>query len=179
MDIGSFFLILALFILVGLFVARPFFENRARVVTRQEHEMSALLAERDRIINALQELDFDYQMGKIPEEDYPTERAYLLQTGAETLRRLDELQLASPVASAEDRIESAIRERRAERLHQPQTAGVPGIPFRGIGAQDDDLEALIASRRRAMEGRSGGFCPQCGNPVTKTDKFCPRCGDKL
>ena len=46
-------------------------EQRARRVTEEEHELSALMAERDRVINSLQELDFDFKLGKIPEEDYP------------------------------------------------------------------------------------------------------------
>jgi hypothetical protein len=41
---------------------------------------------------------------------------------------------------------------------------------------DDDLEALIASRRRDKEEKAAGFCSQCGSPVHQADKFCPRCG---
>ena len=33
------------------------------------------MAERDRVINSLQELDFDFKLGKIPEEDYPVQRS--------------------------------------------------------------------------------------------------------
>ena len=69
MEIGSIFLILALFILVALFVARPFFENKSVSVTEKEQEISSLMAEHDRVLGALQELDFDHYMGKIPEED--------------------------------------------------------------------------------------------------------------
>ncbi len=84
MDIGSLFLILALLILVGLFISKPLFERRAIAVSslsnREDHDLSALLAERDRILNALQEMDFDYNLGKIPAEDYPAQRAALVHT---------------------------------------------------------------------------------------------------
>lgn len=83
MDIGSILLILGLLLLVTLFIARPLMEKRSVVVSQEEHELSALLAERDRLLNALQELDFDYAMGKIPEEEYPAQRSVLLQRGAE------------------------------------------------------------------------------------------------
>ena len=78
MDIGSIFLILALLILVALFVSRPFISRSQETVSLtldpQDHERSSLLAERDRLLNALQELDFDATLGKIPEEDYPAQR---------------------------------------------------------------------------------------------------------
>lgn len=185
MDIGSLFLILALFILVVLFVARPFFENKSVSVTETEHEISAMLAERDRILGALQELDFDYQMGKIPEEDYPVERSALLQKGAIALRRLDELQHVSAAESAEERIEAVVAARRADaaRVRPPVPAGVSTSASAVSGQPpmdpDDDLEALIASRRRDKGEKSAGFCSQCGSPVHQSDKFCPRCGEKL
>lgn len=181
MDLGSFFLILALLIVVALFVARPFFENKSQSVTEQEHQISALMAERDRVINALQELDFDYQMGKIPEEDYPVERNALMQLGAETLRALDELQKSNESVSAEERLENVIAARRADaaRVRKPVPAGVASGGNNGEMPVRDDLETIIASRRRQQEEKAGGFCPQCGGPVHRSDKFCPRCGVSL
>ncbi|MEA3351438.1 MAG: hypothetical protein U9Q82_12510, partial [Chloroflexota bacterium] len=67
MSLSSIFIILAILILTALFISRPLFEPSSTVVTQVEHELSALLAERDRIVNALSELDFDHDLGKIPE----------------------------------------------------------------------------------------------------------------
>jgi len=96
MQIAAIFFTLAIFILVAMYLYAPFMERRARRVTEEEHELSALLAERDRVINALQELDFDFKLGKIPDEDYPAQRAGLLQKGADILRRIDTLTLSPP-----------------------------------------------------------------------------------
>ncbi len=96
MEIGSIFLIIALLLLVGLFVSRPFMEEKpvkSYAVNIQEHERSALLAERDRLVTALKELEFDNLLHKIPDEDYPNQRARLLEQGAEVLRKLDDIQL--------------------------------------------------------------------------------------
>lgn len=189
MDIGSIFLILALFILVGLFVARPFFENKSIAITEEEHQLSSLMAERDRIINALHELDFDYTLHKIPEEDYPAQRAALLAQGSAVLRQIDELQQTEETESVETRIEAAIAARRADlaRGQQVQPAGNGNIQptaepvLAAIATRDpnDELEAMIAARRRTKEEKSSGFCPQCGGPVQKSDKFCSRCGTTL
>jgi hypothetical protein len=189
MDIGSIFLILALFIVVVLFVARPFFEKQSKMVTREEQEVSFLMAERDRVINALQELDFDYTLHKIPEEDYPAQRAALLERGAEILRKMDELLPTMGFDSAESRIESAIAARRADYAREraavqsstvPATNGAVAVQMvSSNGKPDDPLEAMIAARRRVREEKPGGFCSQCGNPVHISDKFCPRCGANL
>lgn len=183
MDLGSFFLILALLTLVVLFVSRPFLESKKASIRTlsgpREQKISTLLANRDQIINALKELDFDYQLGKIPEGDYPNQRAALLNQGADILRELDSLQAgkAGQAETAETRLEQALASQRAAL-----SPAYPGIPASGNGngeAVDDDLEVLIASRRRARKEKSGGFCPQCGGPVQQSDRFCPKCGSEL
>lgn len=88
MDIGAIFLLMALFTLVAMFLAQPYMERRAKIVSAEEFEHSTLLAMRDRYINALKELDFDHELGKIPAEDYPAQRAELLKKGADALRQI-------------------------------------------------------------------------------------------
>jgi hypothetical protein len=195
MDIGSIFLILALLILVGLFISRPLFERKAIAVSPEEHEFSFLMAERDRILTALQELDFDHTLGKIPEADYPAQRASLLQRGADILRQLDKYDHKSSQGDWESQIEAAIAARRRETGKQFNRRGssyrssasedaVQDIQEPGVAptsqplsnSMDDDLEAQIAARKRVKPGKAAGFCPQCGRAVQKSDKFCPNCG---
>lgn len=183
MDIGSIFLILAFFILVALFVSQPFMNRRTAVEsasdTAENHEVSALLAERDRILGAIQELDFDYTLGKIPEEDYPGQRAVLLQRGADVLRQLDEHQPDSAAEDVEARIEAVVAARRMDARRVPAGNGVRLQPANAVITEDDDLEALLANRRRERQEKSAGFCPKCGGPVQKSDRFCPKCGKDL
>jgi rubrerythrin len=162
MQLVSIFLTLGILVFVGLYLYAPFLERRARRVTAEEHELSTLLAERERALNALQELDFDYKLGKVPEEDYPAQRAHLLQKGAEVLKRLDEL---APQKNEETRIERAIAARRKKTSAST--------------ASDDEIESLIASRRKAHKGKSAGFCSKCGKPIMDSDKFCPSCGQPV
>ena len=168
MELTAIFFSLAVLILVGIYLYAPFMERRARRVTEEEHELSALMAERDRVINSLQELDFDFKLGKIPEDDYPVQRAGLLQKGADILRKIDSL--APQTTSAQDteaRLERAIAARRADA-----STAKPEV-------SDDDLESMISSRRKGRTNKSAGFCPKCGKPVMVTDRFCPSCGKSL
>jgi zinc-ribbon domain len=177
MDIGSIFLILALLIPVLLFISRPLFERSSASVTHEEQDVSTLLAKRDQVVTTLQELDDDYNLGKIPSENYPTQRLTLLQNGAEILRQIDAYQMAPTAVTAEDRLEAALAARRftLDGTHaslRKNGNAVPPVP-------DDDLEQRIASRRRSMQGKAGGFCPKCGRPVQASDRFCPKCGATL
>lgn len=178
MDIGSIFLILALVLLVSWFVSRPLMDRKnedALLVNRmtaeqREHRRSALLAERDRLLTALQDLDFDNGLGKIPEEDFPQQRQFLLQAGADILRELDTLEPQERKSgSAEERVEAAVAARRADSAS----------PRKPLANAEDDLEDLIAARRRSRQEKSAGFCPQCGKPLQKSDQFCSRCGASI
>lgn len=203
--IGSLFLVLALALIVGLFIGRPFLlgdkqETSAAVMTAEqerEHTRSALLAERDRVLNSLQELDFDFALGKVPAEEYPMQRATLLQHGADVLRRLDQMQAAGSTVTApassgsvEDRIEAAVAARRADAQQRAKGAlSKEGRPVQAIhgdsgvavapNKREDELENFIASRKRQRKETAAGFCPGCGKPVQKSDKFCSKCGASL
>ncbi len=168
MELTAVLVSLALLILVAVYLYAPFVQRRARRVTEEEHELSALLAERDRVINSLQELDFDYKLGKIPEEDYPTQRTSLLQKGADILRQIDTLApQPTSVQDVDARIEQAIAARRAD-------ASVVRTQV-----SDDDIESMVSARRKGRKEKSSGFCPKCGKPVMVSDRFCPSCGKSL
>jgi hypothetical protein len=65
-------------------------------------------------------------------------------------------------------VEKAVAARRADT-----SAAQAGV------RDDDDVEALISSRRKARKEKSGGFCPRCGKPVLVSDRFCPHCGKSI
>lgn len=169
MDLGAILLLIALFLGVSLYLAAPLINNRVRRAPQETQEVSSLMAERDRVINALQELDFDFSLGKIPEEDYPSQRAELLQKGADILKRLDALNhvASSSGRDAESRLEKAVAARRADASKQPGQLS------------DDKIESMLAARRKARKTKSAGFCPRCGKPILTTDQFCSNCGKTL
>ena len=194
MDVPSLFLILAVALLVGVFVSRPFANQRSAneklirpAAEESEIRRSTLLAERDRILMALQDLEFDFTLGKIPAENYPVQRAELLNKGATVLRQLDELAGIIASSSAESRVEAVVAARRADAVVQPArqaeavSAGYPapaGVR-RPPAAGEDDIEAMVAAHRQVRQEKAGGFCPKCGRPAAKSDKFCSRCGAVL
>lgn len=196
--IGSLLLILAVIVVVALFIFQPFLRNQAvrssnsdvaNAEKEQDHLRSSLMAERDRILTALQELDFDYALGKVPEDEYPIQRTALLKNGADVLRKLENIKLVrtpakfaqeGPADTMESKIEAAVLARRADAVKAggPQPAKAFSSTNGGV-KKKDEIEDLIASRKRERKESSAGFCPGCGKPVQKSDKFCSRCGTVL
>jgi len=156
MDLAAVLFLIALLLAVSLYLVAPVMNNRPRRRTEETQEVSSLLAERERLLNALQELDFDFQLGKIPEEDYPDQRADLLKRGAEVLKKLDALAASRP---------QLVTQRAGDSAE--------------AGLSDDDIESLLAARRTARKTKSAGFCPRCGKSILITDHFCPHCGKAL
>ena len=156
MELGAILLLVGVLVFVVIFVARPFTEHWQTNV-QNEHEISVLLANRDNALSAMQELDFDFKLGKIPAEEYSVQRASLLKMGAEVLRRLDEVQDAQLAPTEEPGKPAAIEQ-----------------PIKQLA--DEDLEDLIAKRRATRQQRAAGFCPKCGKPILQSDLFCSSCG---
>ena len=172
MQISALLLTLGVIILVGLYLYAPFLERQSRRVTEEEHELSSLMAERDRAINALQELDFDFNLGKIPEGEYPEQRSDLLQKGADIMRKIDSFSpKADSAQDTESRLEKAIAARRADGSSQSTELTTE--------LTDDDIESMIIDRKKSHKDKSAGFCPNCGKPIMTSDRFCPSCGNGL
>jgi hypothetical protein len=152
MDIGSVFVIAGIFLLAGLFVVRPFFERDRRGEDRVRHRYSHLVAEKERLLEAIQELDLDLELKKITPEDHARKRSQLTAEAARILKELDQLQSTDP-----------------------------GLPKAQPGAGDevDELEALISSRRKELHGSPEAFCPHCGKKVQEEDQYCTHCGEKI
>jgi hypothetical protein len=176
MDIGSIFLLLGIVVVVFIFIYQPFIDTKNRKVlltqavplVEKEMHISSMLAERDRILRALQELEFDYTLGKIPEEDYPTQRQFLLVKGAEIIKTLEEIEGIANYADPIQMIESVIDANRVDGRNKDVKMD-----------KDLDIESMIAARKRSKENKPDGFCPKCGKPISKNDQFCSKCGNTL
>jgi hypothetical protein len=159
MELGAIFLLLGVLVIVVLFVAQPFTKHW-RFKVQSSHEISALLAERERALNALQELDFDNVIGKVPAGEYSAQRASLIQKGSVILRQLDEIRDVQ-LSAVDDPVEPATDKQYAKVL------------------SDEDLEDLISKRRAVRQHKTAGFCPNCGIPIFQSDQFCPSCGQMI
>ncbi|GAB4271557.1 MAG: hypothetical protein Kow0080_17100 [Candidatus Promineifilaceae bacterium] len=164
MSLGSIFLGAALLLVVGLFVARPFLVPHAHAPQpgKKMSRRQQLLAQKEEILEAIHDLEFDYETGKIPVELFEHQRELLKVQAANVLKELDALKAqhpAKPKSRKEQDIEAAIMKRRKQVKEHASVKSTPA-----------------SNGRTAKAAR---FCPECGEQVAPSDKFCVSCGHKL
>jgi Double zinc ribbon len=145
-------------------------------ITSAEETVDELLAQRDAVFQALRELRFDHEVGKITDEDYFAFEGSLKQTAANSLRALDEWE-AGADSSLDVAIESAVAARAAA-----MAAGGIACPNCGRPAGPEDRfcgrcgEALPEAPAAPPAVTA---CPNCGRPFEPGDRFCAGCGETL
>lgn len=112
MEAGSILFGLAMVILVGAYLAGPLSVPSQRRIGGADGELSTLISERERLLDAILELDADLGLGKLGDESYQQQRRALALQGAQVLRRLDELQGTTDLESD---LEAAIAELRQQQ----------------------------------------------------------------
>lgn len=85
-----------LILLTVLFVAYPLLQkSRHQVSFAINHQNEDLLARKNEIYTAVRDIDFDYRMGKLSDEDYQTLREQYKQEAVKIMQALDRLGGAS------------------------------------------------------------------------------------
>lgn len=180
MDIASLLLGLALLLLVVFIVARPLVERHS-LRERAPGHAEQLWFERERVLAALRDLDFDHATGKLLDADYTAPRAALVTQGVEILRQLDALGVVEPepqsgkpggAAVLDDEIEQAV----ARLRRQPAVDRTAGLAARDQGAAavaPPPLPAAVPSDIAPLA------CAQCGRHAHPADRFCGKCGAAL
>lgn len=163
--------------LVGLYVGQPLLDAGRRRRPRRTVRLG-LLVQKDALLAQIQDLDFDFETGKLPEASYRGQRAELVAEAKSVLKQLDRL---DEVTKSDDDLR-------------------PDAEFGQALALDADIEAAVTRIRQGRwrvakpvrepagdngrEKRPVGdgqnkFCPQCGRSTDPGDKFCAACGYRL
>ncbi len=107
---------------LGLFVFLPLLEreeispDRPGVragSARQRQVLEMLHAEKDRVLRAIRDLDFDYDLDKLTDTTYAAQRIHLIRRAVAILKRIDELE--AEAAGQQARVEAAVAALRGTR----------------------------------------------------------------
>ena len=158
MNLGAIFVGLALVVLVISFVISPFREKTSRKLAPAASNDANPASQREQVILALRDLDFDYQTEKIGEDDYARTRTQLLAEAAEFIQ----------AEQREDaRIEDLIRARR-EAASPSQKCPECGRQLRSGDLICPGCGSITTVR-----------CQSCGQANRPDDNFCTKCGTRL
>jgi hypothetical protein len=94
MSAAGIFLLLAFLVGAAAIIAWPLLQNQGQTKPGGGalSGLAQLQAEHEAILIAVRDLDFDYQTGKLTQEDYSAQRESLIQRGVEILKLIDERQ---------------------------------------------------------------------------------------
>ncbi len=152
-------------------------ETQPAVASAQE-EIDELLARRDAVFQALRDLNFDHQVGKVTNDDFAVFEANLKESAADTLAAIDQWESAVDQAmnAALDR---EIEIRRAELLDGGRSCPRCGRP----AVAEDKFCAACGAALPVPETKPAPaaqrFCRKCGRPAEPADRFCGGCGAAL
>ncbi|MFQ5595681.1 MAG: zinc ribbon domain-containing protein [Anaerolineae bacterium] len=156
--------------------------------------LAELIAQRDAVYDAIRDVDFDRETGKLTSEDHRLMRERLTAEGVRLLQELDRLMQSNVREDIEREIE---REVAALRQTAPAEAGEEQLtprprpkPERVPTAERSDREVSICPTCGEAIRASAQFCthcgasliltcPQCGVTVAPDDRFCRSCGAHL
>ena len=152
MQSGSFIIVIFIFVLSGFYILRPIFVGSNRGARSGSSRRDSLIAERERLLNAIEELDLEFELNKISSTEHARNRDILLAEAAKVLYELDGLSGSSG------------RKQKKAASNKDE---------------DDDLEKLISERRKQLKGEKSIKCTLCGKPIDKDAQFCSHCGGAL
>ncbi len=191
MDIGAILFSLAMLLLVAVYVLQPLAGSGRGRDRDSGQEFSALQAERDRVLDLIQEIDMDHSMGKVSEEDYQRQRQVLAIEGAEILKTIDKLQQNGTPDKSAIELEAAVAQLRGKSSVTSMELEAAVAELRGTSSVTSmELEAA-ATEARGKSSTPGPqiaqsssdpieeACPTCGERILHGDRFCSNCGEAL
>jgi hypothetical protein len=153
-------------------------ETSAAEPSTATETLDELLAQRDAAFQALRDLHFDHQVGKVTEEDMVAFEANLKMTAADALRRLDEWE-----AQTDNNLDLEIELAVAARRDALQTPGQVCPSCGQLTAAGDAFCAAcgqpLAAAAPIAAAPAACACPRCGRAYEPGDRFCAGCGQTL
>jgi len=137
-----------------------------------------LLARRDAVFQALRDLNFDHQVGKVTDDDFAVFEANLKEAAADTLAALDQWE------AAVDRAMNAALDREIEIRQAELLDGARHCPRCNRPALAEDkfcagCGAPLPTAEAKPAPAAPRFCRKCGRPAAPNDRFCGDCGASL
>ncbi len=83
---------------------------------RQNRALEILYAEKERLLHAIRDLDFDYDLGKLADDAYAEQRVLLVRQSVAVMAKIEELE--NEIAAQQERIEAALAAFRQARRGQ-------------------------------------------------------------
>jgi hypothetical protein len=160
------------------YVVWPLLRPGPAPVMVEDDRLTELLGRKDAVMLAIKELEFDYHVGKLSEEDYQLYDGRLRRQAVGLLQQIE--QMAPMSAQLDTTLEAEIASRR--RVAEPAMTGTrqPAAPALVVAGAPPAARVATAAVTGTAPINGNGvkprFCTNCGNAVDANHKFCANCG---
>lgn len=162
------------------FVVWPLLKPGPAPVLVEDDRLAELLGRKDAVLKAIKDLEFDYEVGKLTEEDFRIYDQRLRRQAVALLKQIEEV--APMSAGLDDALEAQIAQRR--RVLEPASLPAAKTVIAVAAASPAVAKAPVGIAVAAEPGINGTavgsngakFCTNCGNRLEPNHKFCANCG---
>jgi hypothetical protein len=181
------------------YVIWPLLKPGPAPIMVEDDRLTELLGRKDAVLKAIKDLEFDYHVGKLSEEDYQLYDQRLRRQAIGLLQQIE--QVAPLSASLDSTLEMEIARRRRiqdpvaapaakpqSAVPAPATVGAPdtapvavGVPVAVGAAATAVTNGGATATAPVNTGANAGagavrFCTNCGSRLEPQHKFCANCG---
>ena len=157
-----------------LYVVLPLLKPGPAPILVEDDRLAELLGRKDAVMKSIKDLEFDYQVGKLSEEDFQLYDQRLRRQAVTLIQQIEEAVPES--AQLDDAVEAEISQRRkvADRPIAPAlvAAATQPAPAQAQPAAPATVVVPVA----AAAGSPVRYCTNCGNRLELNHKFCAICG---
>jgi uncharacterized OB-fold protein len=125
--------------------------------------------EQKEALAAIRDLDFDFQTGKVNQEDYETLRAQLVLEAATYIqtKQQEEEKIDALIRARLEQVKASVKCEKCGGEIGPQDLFCPacGVPVKNQAIIEKPVLKLA--------------CPVCGKSIKEKDLFCTRCGSRV
>lgn len=142
-----------------VYVLRPILTPGPAAMVLEDDKLVDMLRRKDAALKAIKDLEFDYRVGKVSDEDYRRLDQSLRRQAIVLMQQVEKL--APRSSTLDDRLEAEIAAQRKSRPPQPEAVKPATVPVPAAG------------RATNTPAR---YCTNCGNLLEPSHKFCANCG---
>lgn len=158
---------------IVLFILFPVFARYGELSERPDaraRRQKSLTEQKERLYEAIQDLDFEYRAGKLSETDYQSVRSDLVSQAAAVNSQLDEIVEPSVETKAEETPAEAV----AEEAPADDEVAAEGPVCRSCHRVNPPGAKFCFHCGESMAAPAS--CPECGTELPKEARFCTSCG---
>lgn len=164
----------------------------------EDDRLATLIGRKEAVMTAIKDLEFDYHVGKLDDEDY---QRYDQRLRRQAIVLIQQIEQVAPQSTGMDvKLETEIMQRRkvadparvaaavaapqpaTQPAHVAQTVAILPQPSNGGAVATAAVPAAVAANPAAASSSATNgapavrFCTNCGTHLEPQHKFCANCG---